>query len=62
MNPREQTLWERISQVAENMRDTPDWKKGSSRNERNDSIPSERERQCESRVAASPSYRKSSLK
>jgi hypothetical protein len=58
MSLHEQTLWERISQVAESMRDTPDWKRGSSTNERNDSISSERERQCDDRFATSTSVRR----
>jgi len=53
MNLQEQTLWERISQVAEDMRDTPEWKRGSSSNERFDSHSSEREQQNESRTSAS---------
>jgi hypothetical protein len=53
MNLQEQTLWERISQVAEDMRDIPEWKRGSSSNERNDSYSAEREQQNESRISAS---------
>ena len=48
----EQTLWERISQVAESMRDIPDWKRGSSSNERTEDVSSELEREGEIRFAA----------
>jgi hypothetical protein len=36
MTDQKDKLWNRISQVAENMRDLPDWKKGSVLNERKD--------------------------
>ena len=42
MKPQEQTLWDRISQVADNMRDLPSWKKGSPVNERCDSSNEDR--------------------
>lgn len=34
MKQQEQNLWNRISQVADSMRDTPSWKKGSPVNKR----------------------------
>jgi hypothetical protein len=36
MTAQKHSLWNRISQVAENMKDLPDWKKGSVLNERKD--------------------------
>jgi hypothetical protein len=36
MSIQEQTLWDRISQVADYTRELPDWKKGSSLNERDE--------------------------
>jgi hypothetical protein len=54
MKLQEQTLWDRISQVADNMRDLPDWKKGSSINERLDNSSTEREqRGCRTEYASS---------
>lgn len=52
MKVQEQTLWDRISQVADSMRDLPEWKRGSSLNERLDNSSSEQQ-QCRIGCAAS---------
>ena len=36
MKKQEQTLWQRISEVAEMMKDVPAWKRGSVKNERSE--------------------------
>jgi hypothetical protein len=53
MNPQEQTLWDRIIQVADNMRDLPDWKRGSSSNERDEGFTTRLDQQ--NLMALSPS-------
>jgi hypothetical protein len=56
MNRQEQTLWDRISQVADNMRDIPEWKRGSSMNERSDSSSTERDQRSPVRLSTSSGY------
>ena len=57
MDNKDQTLWDRIIEVAEIMKDVPAWKKGSALNEGS----SQEAVRPEPRVASSPSFAGTSL-